>query len=173
VPALMVGALVSQWISRKLDHESFYEAVLAQDGQHVERLVPPRSLRTWMELPVARIANFSPVTAHDLTPTVLRQFLDTHLHDRFPVVTEGRLVGVLTRAEAGAALSANRPPTLESAVTGTADTALREVGQRIVNSPSGLFVLQDKIEDSGKVIGVVTLHDILRAQMNFARDQQD
>ena len=173
VPALMIGALVSQMVSRKLIHEGFYEAVLAQDGQQLERLVPPRSLRHWMELPVARIANFSPVVAHDLAAPAMRELLAHHAHERFPVVGDGRLAGVLTRAGADAALAAGRPPMLEPAVGCRPDTPLREVATLIVNSPSGLLVLQNETGERSPVIGVVTLHDILRAQMAFARDQQD
>lgn len=170
VPVLMIGALVSQLIARRLAHENFYEAVLAQDGQHVERLVPPRSLRTWMELPVARIANFAPLVVTDLAPAPLRAFLDGHGHDRFPVVLDGRLAGVLTRQEAVAALTESRAPVPEAAVTCPPATTVREVAAMIVESPSGLIVLVGK---NGGVNAVVTMHDLLRAQMNFANDQQD
>jgi CBS domain-containing protein len=43
----------------------------------------------------------------------------------------------------------------------------------MVGSPSGLLVVQDEIGATGRVIAVITLHDILRAQKMFARDQQD
>lgn len=170
VPALMVGALVSEMISRRITPESFYETVLAQDGQHVERLVPPRSLRTWMELPSARIANFSPVVITDLAPAALRDSMAGHAHDRFPVVVAGRLTGVLTRQEALEALAESRPPVLEPAVTCAPDAAVREVAAKIVDSPSGLIILVGK---NGGVNALITLHDILRAQMNLANNQQD
>lgn len=170
VPVLMIGALVSQIISRRMSRENFYEAVLAQDGQHVERLVPPRSLRTWMELPSARIANFSPFVITDLAPEALREFLADHAHDRFPVVIAGALVGVLTRKEALAALAETRSPQLEPAVTCTPATPVREVAAKIVDSPSGLVILLGK---NGGVNAVITMHDLLRTQMNFATNQQD
>ncbi len=170
VPALMVGALVSEMISRRITRESFYDTALAQDGQHVEKLVPPRSLRTWMELPAARIANFSPLVITDLSPAALRDFLGSHAHNRFPVVMDGRLTGVLTRKEASDALLETRPPVLESAVTLTLGTSVREVATKIVDSPSGLIILVGK---NGGVNAVVTMHDILRAQMSFANNQQD
>jgi len=173
VPVLILGALVSQLISRRLDHENFYEAVLRQDGQHVERLIPPRSLRTWMELPVARIANFSPIAVRDLTAESLQAFLAEHSHERFPVVQGETLQGVLIRREATAAIKEQRTPALETAVTCRPDTSLREVADLIVTSPSGLLILQDEIGPQGRVIGVITMHDILRAQKLFARDQQD
>ncbi len=170
VPVLMIGALVSQIISRRLAHGNFYEAVLAQDGQHVDRLVPPRSLRTWMELPSARIANFSPLVITDLEAGALQSFLAGHAHDRFPVITNGRLAGVLNRREATEALAAGRRPELEPAVTCPLAASVREIAARIVESPSGLVILVGK---NGGVNAVITLHDILRAQVGFANNQQD
>lgn len=170
VPVLMIGALVSQIISRRLSPQNFYEAVLAQDDQHIERLVPPRSLRTWMELPAARIANFAPLVVKDLEAGALRAFLATQALDRFPVVLEGRLTGILTRTEAEAALEEARDPVQEPAVTCTLATAVREVAAKIVESPSGIIVV---LGQNGGVNAVITLHDILRAQMAFANNQQD
>lgn len=173
VPVLMIGALISQIISRKMERENFYEAVLAQDGQHVEKLVPPRDLRTWMELPVARIAKFTPLIVRDLQAGALADFLATHVHERFPVVTDGQLRGVLTRRDAAEAVASGQAPPLEAAVGCRPDTPLREVADLIVNSPSGLLVLQDEVGAAGRVIGVVTMHDILRAQKMFAHAQRD
>jgi CIC family chloride channel protein len=170
VPVLMIGGLIAEMISRRLNHESFYETVLAQDGQHVERLVPPRSLRTWMELPSARIANFSPVVITDLASEALSVFLQTHAYERFPVVLEQRLAGVLTRKEALAAIAASRPPLLEPAVTCSPAAPVREVATRIVDAASGLVIVTGP---NGGVNAVITMHDILRAQMNFANNQQD
>lgn len=169
VPALMIGALVSEMISRRITRGGFYETVLAQDGQHVERLVPPRSLRTWMELPAARIANFAPVVSRGLAPDAVQELLAGGTYSRFPAVIDGRLAGVLTRNEALDALAESRPPKLEPVVTCTPATTVREVAAQIVDSPSGIIVLIDR---PGNVIGVVTMHDLLRAQMNFASNQE-
>ena len=170
VPVLIFGALISQIIARRMSHENFYEAVLAQDGQHVERIVPPRSLRTWMELPSARIANFTVLSLTSLNPDVVRKIVTEQEYMRYPVIIGGNLLGVLTRHEALHALDESRPPVLESAVTCTPTTPVREVAAKIVDSPSGLIIL---IDQPGSVIGVITMHDILRAQMNFANNQQD
>jgi len=173
VPALVIGALVSQWISRKFNHENFYEAVLSQDGNHVERIVPPRSLRTWMELPVARIANFSPVVASDLSGTGLKSLLSLHRHERFPVVADGRLMGVVTRKAAELAQTQGGKPAIEAAVVCTADSSLREVQAKLIESTSQLAVVLDQIGPDGRVVGLMTLHDILRAEMLFAKDNID
>lgn len=171
VPVLMIGALLSQLVSRRLNRDSFYEAVLAQDGQHLERIAPPRDLHSWMELPAGRIASFSPAVANDLTPAALRDLLAQHNYDRFPVVADGRLAGVLTRRAAEQAIANGARPPLEAAVTCRADTPLREVSRAIIASPSGLMVLTTQEGPAGRVVGVLTLHDFLRAQMNFTAEQ--
>jgi CIC family chloride channel protein len=173
VPALIVAALVSQGISRWINKENFYEEVLAQDGHHIERIAPPRSLRTWMELPAARIANFSPVVATDLAPDSVRALLAKERHERFPVVVDGQLQGVLERRSALAALEAGLPVPVEAAAVCTAETALRDVQSRLIDSPGQLEVVLDQPGPSGRVVGIVTLHDILRAEMLFAREHEE
>lgn len=170
VPVLMAGALISQFVSRRMSPQNFYEAVLTQDGQHVERLVPPRSLRGWLALPAGRIANFSPQVVTDLAPDALQAFLQRHPHDRFPVVLAGRLAGVLTREEYGAASREGRAPKLEEAVTCSLSTPVREAAETIVASPSGLLVV---VDPQGAVVGIITLHDIVRTQMRSADSQHD
>lgn len=171
VPVLMIGALISQLVGRRMARRNFYEEIIHQDGHALERIMPPRDLRTWMELPVARLANFSPVIVHDLAPAARSEVLARHAYDRFPVVQEERLVGVLTRAEAQRAEREGRAPVLEPAVSAPPDQSLREIAQLIVNSPAGLLVIVEPATQ--RVLGVVTLHDILRAEMTFARHQAE
>ncbi len=173
VPALIIGALVSQAVSRRLTKDNFYEEILAQDGEHIARIVPPRSLRTWMELPVARIANFSPVTITELAPERLKTFLAEHRHDQFPVVIEGKLAGVLSRRGCEEALAGGRMPTPQAATICTAETTLRQVQMMMIESTGQLVVVVDQHGSDARVIGLLTLHDILRAEMVFAREQEE
>ena len=110
VPALMLGALVSQAISRKMNEESFYDALLTQDGHRLEQVRPPRDLYSWQQFPVSAIANFQPVVIRELEPEVIRKTLAAHPYQQFPVVKDGKLAGVLTRKEAEAALVQGRDP---------------------------------------------------------------
>ena len=172
VPALIIAALVSQAISRRITPHNFYEEVLAQDGQHVERIVPPRSLRTWMELPAARIANFSPVIAQEVGPAALRDLFAAHRHERFPLVTEAGLLGVIERRSATTALNANQPVPVEPAAVCSTETPLREVQAKLIESPGQLAVLMDKPGPEGRLVALVTLHDLLRAEQIFAKEQE-
>src|ERR1700688_4262206 len=91
LPALMLGALVSQAISRKLNRRSFYEEILAQDGHRLEHVIPPRDLQSWQQLPVSAIANFHPIIVSDDTGAELQRLMGAHPYERFPVVLNGAL----------------------------------------------------------------------------------
>ncbi len=134
VPALMVGALVSQAISRKLNKNSFYEEILVQDGHQLEHVIPPRDLQSWQRLPVSAIANFRPVLARDLAPAQLRRLLDQHPYQRFPAVPGGTLAGILTRKEAQVALKEGRTPKLEPAVTCLPQQTISDLQGRSIES---------------------------------------
>jgi CIC family chloride channel protein len=168
VPALMLGALVSQALSRKLNRHSFYEEILVQDGHRLERVIPPRDLQSWQQLPVSAIANFQPVVVNDLSDTEVQKMLRAHPYERFPVVTNGAMTGILTRKEAESALAAKRPPRWETAVTCLPNHTIADLQGRLIESTSQMVVLLD--QPNGKVLGLITLHDLLRAQVSMSRN---
>jgi CBS domain-containing protein len=166
VPALMVGALVSQAISRRMSRHNFYDALLVQHGHRLEHLVPPRDLREWQERPVTTLMTPRPVVATSLEAEALRKLLRSHPYERFPVMLEGRLSGVLTRQEAETAWKERRPPRLQRASVCGPTTSIREAQRLLLDSPLGMLVVCD---GSGRVpVGILTLHDLLRAQIAWA-----
>jgi len=66
-----------------------------------------------------------------------------------------------SEAEAQAALAAKRPPSLEPAVTCLRKDSIAELQARLIESNSLIVVLLDR--PGGQMLGVVTLHDLLRA----------
>lgn len=171
VPALMVGALVSQAISRKMNRESFYDALLTQDGHRLEHVRPPRDLRGWHDLPVSAIANFKPVVLHELGPVTLRKTLDEHPYQQFPAAKEGKLQGVLTRKEAEASLREKRTPALAKAATCLREQTVAELQHLLIESDTHFVVVLERKE--GDVIGLVTLHDLLRAESAMAQKAKE
>jgi CIC family chloride channel protein len=165
VPALMLGALVSQAISRRMNPENFYDQLLTQDGHRIEHVRPPRDLMGWQQLPVAAITTSAPVVVPDLAPSAIQQTLKAHPYSRFPVVRDGKLEGILTRAEAEAALAGNRPPKLEPAATCHMEQTIRELQTMLIGSSTNFAAVTN---GAGKVLGVITLHDLLRAQVEKA-----
>ncbi len=171
VPALMIAALVSQAVSRRMNRENFYDGLLSQDGHQLEHVRPPRGLQGWQQLPLSAIANFRPVVVRDLGVAELQKVLKAHPYQRFPVVREGKLAGILTRKEAEAALAERRAPKLEAATLCSPGQTIRQLQVLLIESTTQLVVLTDA---SGQnVLGVVTLHDLLRAEVEKAKTGEE
>ena len=171
VPVLMIGALVSQAISRKMNRQNFYDALLTQDGHQLEHVRPPRDLQSWQQLPVSAIASFEPVTLHSLDAAEVRAVLKAHPYQRFPVEQNGRLAGILTRKEAELALVENRAPKLEKAATCLRGQTIRDLQRLLIASSSQFVLVLDRPD--GKILGLVTLHDLLRAEVEKGKSGDD
>ncbi len=177
VPALLVGALISQAVSRGLLAHNFYEQALIDDGQIARTFMPPRDLRSWRQYPVSAIANFQPVvlTGADLATTAsLETALAAHASfERFPVAADpegGRPApGLLLRTEARRALDAGTfPPPLREVPTCQREETIGTAQARLIESRDGMVLILDRPED-GVVVGLLTLHDLLRAQDALAQ----
>jgi CIC family chloride channel protein len=168
VPPLMLAALISQAISRRLARHNFYDALLEQDGHVVERFAPPRDLREWQKQPVSHLANPKPVVASSLELKQLKTLLQNHPYAQFPVILGGQIRGVLTREEAARAIREKRPPVLVAATVCRPDLSLRKVEMQLIESKTGFFLLQERPD--GPLTGILTLHDILRAQQAAAEE---
>jgi CIC family chloride channel protein len=171
VPALMLGALVSQSISRNMNRENFYEAILTQDGHRIEHVRPPRDLQGWQQLPVSAIANFKAVILHSLERNEIELILNQHPYERFPVVVDGKLAGTLSRKESEAALAQGRSPNLDQATTCTPNQTIRELQMLLIESAAQMVVMTNGT--NGEPIALVTLHDLLRAQVQKASEAGD
>ena len=166
VPVLMIGALVSQGIGRRLLRANFYDAVLEQDGYKLEKLLPPRDLQTWQKLPVSAIANFQPVVINSTAPAEIENLLNAHSFAHFPVVLDGKVTGIVSRNELVHSVTEKRLPHLAPAKCCEPRQTVRELQTLLLESPTGMAV----ICDGPKLLGIVTLHDLLRAQMNAAQN---
>lgn len=163
VPALMLGTLVSQSIARRFMKENFYEGILKQDGHKLEHLIPPRDLRSWHQLPVSTIATFDPVVLRSLDKKEICEALEEYPYHYFPVSTDGELKGLLSRLRAQNAVKRDDPPELQKAITCLPHESIRTIQYRLIESPTGVVLIWDK--PHGNVIGIVTLHDLLRREV--------
>ena len=170
VPGLMIAGLISQLIARSFQRANFYEEVLLQDGHQIEHLIPPRDLRSWQNMSISTIANFRPVVIEDMSEGALAAVLDRHPYRHFPVIEKGSLKGIVARVEVAAAISEHRSLTLQTAMTGRPDQSIRESQAALIESATGTIVLTDGNRE--KPLAIVTLHDLLRAQLNLGDREQ-
>ncbi len=152
VPALMLGALVSQTIARRMNTHNFYDALLEQDGHRIEHVRPPRDLQSWEQFPVSAIANFQPVIISSLAETELRKMLAAHPYRQFPVVLENKLQGVLTREEAEKSFAEKRAVKLKPATICLRDQTIGKLQQLLIESDTQFVVVLDRLE--GQVVGL-------------------
>lgn len=162
VPPLMLAGVISQALSRRWARHNFYDSLLEQDGHVVERFTPPRDLREWQNQSVTHLANPQPVTVESLETKPLQLLLQQHPFGQFPVVRNGQICGILTRVEVTRALREGRPPILAKARICHPSLALRAAQAELIESETGAVLLQERPE--GPLLGMLTLHDILRAQ---------
>ena len=166
VPPLMLAALISQAVSRRLSRHNFYDALLEQDGHVVERFAPPRDLRQWQRQPVSHLANPKPVVLTSLEMKPVQDLLRNYPYTQFPVVLGGQIRGILTREEASRALREKRPPILAEATICQPELSLSDVETKLIESKTSFLLLQAQAD--GPLVGILTLHDILRAQQAAA-----
>jgi len=162
VPPLMIGALVSQSLARRMVTHNFYDALLEQDGHDVERLRPLDNLRAWQEQNIKALANMKPVALNSLEPKEVERVLKTSPYNRFPVVVDGVIQGIMLREEAEEALQEKRAPKLFKAELLPPSAHLRDAQGALINSDTGMVLVEG--EEPNSLGGLFTIHDLLRAQ---------
>ncbi len=162
VPALMLGILISQGVARLFGKLNFYDSILRQDGHDLFKIIPPRDFEGWRNMPVSPVANSRPAFVTDMSEQALNELLARPPYHFFPVLEEGKLQGGVTRREIESALKQKRRPGLEPIPSCGHDEPLHSVEKKFIESPAGIIVVHDP--DGQGISGILTLHDLLRAQ---------
>ncbi len=165
VPGLLIGTIISQAVARLGGPLNFYDALLVQDGHELHKVRPPLDLQGWQNMPVAAIANPRPVVLTDLAAESLKKAVGGHPYAYFPLITNDRLAGTVGRNEILSALAKGEFPEVFQAVTCYPDQTVREVGNKFIESPANILVVVNR--DTEAVIGIITLHDLIRAQASI------
>lgn len=167
VPGLIISAFICQLVSRLagLKH-NFYDALLLQDGHELIKIKPPRDLLSWQNLPVSHIMNPNPVIADSLDPDQLKSIVSSTPYRCFPFTIENRVAGLLTRESIELALSSGEKPSVSSACITGINSTVKEAADTFINSPHGFLIITDSEE--ARPVGILTIHDLLRAQAAVA-----
>jgi CIC family chloride channel protein len=162
VPSLMLGTIISQAVARLAGTLNFYDALLVQDGHELHKIRPPVDLNSWKNLPVSAIANPAPIMLQSLLAQELRDRLERYPFHSFPLLEGGAVRGIVTREEMERALSAGVAPVVHEAAFCHPDATVREIGDLFLASSAYVLVVLDR--GTGAVSGIITLHDLIRAQ---------
>jgi CIC family chloride channel protein len=162
VPPLMIGIIICEGVARLFGNQNFYTSLLLQDGHELIKINPPRDLQSWRNIKAEQIMNPKAVCFESLDFSNAREILRGNPFRCFPVKKEGVLTGIVSRDELKKYLKSGIEPFLEQPVTCHSEQTIQEISDRFIQSPSGFLIVMD--ETGRRVLGVLTLHDLLRAQ---------
>ncbi|MGQ9800635.1 MAG: chloride channel protein [Candidatus Saccharicenans sp.] len=165
VPSLLLATLISQGIARLAGQLNFYEALLIQDGHELHKIKPPLDIRSWQNLPVSAIANYHPVSVNSLEKEDLRKMIEKYPYNNFPFLQDGQVAGVVNREKITKYLTGQENIEIWPVAFCYEDEPLREMGNRFLESPANLLLVKRRLDD--QLVVLVTLHDIIRAQISI------
>ncbi len=165
VPGLMIGTFISIFISHMAGKLNFYDALLVQDGHEMIKVRPPLDIKSWQNLPISSIANNHPIIVESLAKDHLEPLIERYPYQCFPIFLENHEIGLLTRDQIVALISKNEIPKIQKAILCQPDQTIQEVGNKFVETSSGVIVVVD--QTNRNIVGIVTLHDVLRAQASI------
>lgn len=162
VPSLLLATIISQATARFAGKLNFYDALLVQDGHELHKIHPPVDLNSWQNLPVSAIANPAPVMLNSLAEDEMREKLDRFPFNSFPLLVDGRIKGIVTRQQMQQAVLVHGVPEIHKAALCYPEQTVREIGSKFLESSAYVLVVVDK--GSKEIRGIITLHDLIRAQ---------
>jgi len=170
---LMGGNIIAWLLSSKLQPVPLYDALLLQDRINLKKLPHYQGDQDWRNLPVSTIMTFDPAVlrSDSLVSSALKLIeQEGTRHHAYPVMgASGELTGMITHHELEEALQRGREVPVgemiaaQELVTLYPETSIREVARILVTRD----VMQAPVvsaKDPGKLMGLVTLHDIARQQ---------
>lgn len=165
VPGLMIGGIISVIISHAFGKQNFYDALLLQDGHELIKIRPPLNIKGWQDLPISSIANTQPVIVKNFVENHLRKILDNYPYKCFPFQQDGKQPGIITREQIETFLENKKTPDILPATSCLPDMTVGDVSNEIIETPCGFMIVYDN--QTGNITGIVTLHDLLRAQASI------
>lgn len=164
VPALMFGALISQFISRRGCRENFYSQVIEDDGVDLTLYRTVTDFADWKK---RRVAAFATLNLHCVTEwkhDAVSELLATSQHQVYPVLNDdGFVEGIVKRSGLKKFIETGNPPTLSQPACVSADQTLGAIEHLLVEAPLNLVLL---VSPERRLLGIFTIHDLLRSQIS-------
>jgi len=162
VPGLMLGALISQAVARRFAKLNFYEALLIQDGHELHKIKPPLDLESWRNLSVSIVSRSRPVGLRDFSTLTMRHMVDDYPYNNFLVFDKDNVNGIVSRKQLVDAIASGSVPQPQEPVFCYTDQTVGEASDRFIESGSQTLIVRERASDA--VVGILTLHDLMRMQ---------
>ncbi len=163
---LMIGSGIAYLIADRANRGSIYHQLLARQGIYLEP--PAQANNPWVDLKASDLMQRRVETlASQMTlPEVVQAFSRSH-HRGFPVLQEGRLVGIVTQSDLSKVSSQGLPgpPTLADLMTPSPVTVAPDASlSRVLHLLNRLKLSRLPVIDGNKLVGIITRADIIRAE---------
>jgi CIC family chloride channel protein len=160
VPPLMLGALISQFISRQFSSENFYSQVIRDDQIELDTHRAVETFSDWKERKLAAFATFPACTVSQSDLANPPAAVSTTRFSAYPLVdASGEILGVVSRKDLEARTGIISPATVVSL-----GCTIENAERQLVEAPCGILVICDL---ENRPLGVFTLHDLLRTQISL------
>ena len=163
---LMIGSGIAYLIADKASSGSIYNRLLATQGIHLEPT--PQANNPWAHLKAADLMQRRVETLSNQMklPEVVQAFSRSH-HRGFPVLDDGKLVGIITQSDLGEVTAQRLDPrcTLNDIMTPHPVTVSPEASlPHVLHLLNRLKVSRLPVTEGSKLVGIITRADIIRAE---------
>ncbi|NEQ44622.1 MAG: CBS domain-containing protein [Leptolyngbya sp. SIOISBB] len=162
---LMIGSGLAYLLSDKISSGSIYDRLLAFQGIHLH--VTPAEANPWANLTAADLMQrrVETLSAKMTVPEALEAFSRSH-HRGFPVLKQGKLVGIVTQTDLGdKTQSRSSNLCLQDIMTPEPVTVTPESSlPHVLDLLNRLKVSRIPVTDGNKLVGIITRGDIIRAE---------
>ncbi|WP_373544108.1 chloride channel protein [Chamaesiphon sp.] len=172
---LMIGVVTANLVAEKLDAGSLYDRLLEANGIHLADTT--RSPEPWAELTATQVMQRRVETiASDLTLDDALQVFSQSSHRTFPVMADGKLVGILSQQDMVNRLppGTNERLLVADVMTPSPVTAIPE------DTLAHILHLLDRyrlrslpIVAGSKLVGIITRSDIIRIEAAYLNGKEN
>ena len=164
VPPLMLGALVSQAISRSLCTDNFYNQFLKETGVRLETNRSLRSQASWRNRRVSSFANFEAPCVRSWTKAEVENILQKSPGTIFTVLNkEDHPTGIVERTQLESFLETGKTPLHQNPIFAYPDQTMQDIELLLKKAPLGSLIL---VSQNQRYLGLFTSSDATQSQKN-------
>jgi CIC family chloride channel protein len=161
---LMIGSGLAYLISDRLSSGSIYDRLLAFQGIHLNP--SPSEANPWANLTAEDLMQrrVETLSATMTVQEALEAFSRSH-HRGFPVLAQGKLVGILTQSDLGDKTQSLPDVLVQDIMTSEPVTVNPESSlPHVLNLLNRLKISRLPVTEGNKLVGIITRGDIIRAE---------
>ena len=164
VPSLMLGALVSQAISRSLCPDNFYNQFLKDSGIRLETNRSLRAQASWRNRRVSSFANFEAPCLRSWENAEVENILKKSPDTIFTLLNkEDHPTGILERTQLESFLETGKTPHLQNPVFVYPNQTMQDIEPLLKEAPLSSLVL---VSHNQRFLGLFTHSDAAQSQKN-------